>query len=30
VRESQADGFRFSSVILGVVNSPAFRMRRSL
>jgi len=30
VRESQGHGFRFSSLILGVVNSPPFRMRRSL
>ncbi len=30
VRDSQDHGFRFSSVILGVVNSLPFRMRRSL
>jgi mono/diheme cytochrome c family protein len=30
VRESQDHGFRFSSVIVGVVNSLPFRMRRSL
>lgn len=29
VRESQAKDFRFSSVILGVVNSTPFQMRRS-
>lgn len=30
VRDAQRDQFRFSSVILGIVNSPPFTMRRSL
>jgi mono/diheme cytochrome c family protein len=30
VREAQSNNFRFSSVILGVVNSTPFKMRRSL
>jgi hypothetical protein len=30
VREAQANDFRFSSVILGIVNSTPFQMRRSL
>lgn len=30
VREAQANDFRFSSVILGIVNSPPFTMRKTL
>jgi len=30
VRDAKADDFRFSSVILGIVNSPPFTMRKSL
>jgi hypothetical protein len=29
-RESAAEGYRFSSLILGVIESPPFQMRRSL
>jgi len=29
VRDARSDGFRFSSLILGIVNSPAFQMRTS-
>ncbi len=29
VRNAAADGYRWSSIILGVVESPAFLMRRA-
>jgi hypothetical protein len=29
LRDSRADDYRFSSIVLGIVNSPPFRMRRS-
>ncbi len=30
VRAAQADGFRFSAIVLGIVNSTPFKMRKSL
>jgi hypothetical protein len=29
VRDAAKDNYRFSSIVLGIVNSPAFQMRRA-
>jgi hypothetical protein len=29
VRDSARDNYKFSSIVLGIVNSPAFQMRRA-